>query len=371
MLGDQSGLYADLGGPGAVQAARMAVADAGGKVAGMPIEIVVGDHQNKADVGAAIARRWWDVENVDVIVDLGNSSVAAAINALSVAKKKAVLIASAPSSSLTGRDCSPWSIQWTHNTYALAEGTAKSITSFGAKSWFFITVDYTFGHALQNDASAAVSEAGGKTLGVVRHPIGSSDFSSYLLQAQAMRPDVIGFANTGGDVVNAVKQAREFGLTQSGIKLAALLMELGEVKAAGIENAQGLYLTEAYYWDRNDASRQWAKKYFDAMHKMPNMNQAGLYSALTHYLKAVESSKNVDAETVIPEMRRQPVADFFAENGYVREDGQFVHDYFLFQVKSPAESKSEWDLYKFVKTIPATEAYAPIERSACPFVKRN
>ncbi|MGY3585022.1 branched-chain amino acid transport system substrate-binding protein [Bradyrhizobium sp. USDA 4341] len=369
VLTDQAGLYADAAGPGAVEAVRMAIADFGGKVLGKPIAMVDADHQNKADIGAGIARRWYEQENVDVIVDFANSAVAFAVLELTKQKNKAMLVSSAGSSDLTGKGCSANSVQWTYNTYALANSTVRALAKEGAKSWYFVTVDYAFGHALRNDAAKTVEKVGGTIAGEVRHPLNSMDFSSYLLQAQSSKADVIAFANTGGDLANSIRQAQEFGLAQQQ-KLAAFLMQTSDIHAIGLQAAQGLQLATAFYWDLDDKTRDFAARFMAKTNKRPTMVQAGLYSAVMNYLKAVEKSGTDDGPKVIAQMKDMPIDDFFARNAFLRADGQLIHDMYLVQVKSPAESKGAWDYEKLVQVIPGKEAFATPEESACPLLKK-
>ncbi|UGA42657.1 ABC transporter substrate-binding protein [Bradyrhizobium quebecense] len=369
VLTDHAGLYADAAGPGAVEAVRMAIADFGGKVLGKPITMVDADHQNKADIGAGIARRWYEQENVDVIVDFANSAVAFAVLELTKQKNKAMLVSSAGSSDLTGKGCSANSVQWTYNTYALANSTVRALAKEGAKSWYFVTVDYAFGHALRNDAAKTVEKVGGSIAGEVRHPLNSMDFSSYLLQAQSSKADVIAFANTGGDLANSIRQAQEFGLAQQQ-KLAAFLMQTSDIHAIGLQAAQGLQLATAFYWDLDDKTRDFAARFMAKTNKRPTMVQAGLYSAVMNYLKAIEKSGTDDGPKVIAQMKDMPIDDFFARNAFLREDGQLIHDMYLVQVKSPAESKGAWDYEKLVQVIPGKEAFATPEESACPLLKK-
>lgn len=370
VLTDQAGVYADATGPGSVEAVRMAIADFGGKVAGKPIMMVDADHQNKADIGAGIARRWFENENVDVIVDFANSAVAFAVLELAKQKNKAILIASAGSSDLTGKACSPNSVQWVYNTYALANGTARALVKEGGKSWYFVTVDYAFGHALRNDAAKTVEKLGGKVAGEVRHPLNSMDFSSYILQAQSSNADVIAFANTGGDLANSIRQAQEFGLTKGKQRLAAFLMQTSDIHAIGLQAAQGLLVTTGFYWDLDDQTRAFAKKFMDKTGKRPTMVQAGLYSAVTNYLKAIEKSGTDDGPKVIAQLKSMPIDDFFARNASLREDGQLIHDMYLVQAKSPAESRGAWDYEKLVQVIPGKDAFVTPEESACPLLKK-
>ncbi len=370
VLTDQTGVYADATGPGSVEAVRMAIADFGGKVAGKSIMMVDADHQNKADIGAGIARRWFENENVDVIVDFANSAVAFAVLELAKQKNKAILIASAGSSDLTGKACSPNSVQWVYNTYALANGTARALVKEGGKDWYFVTVDYAFGHALRNDAAKTVEKLGGKVAGEVRHPLNSMDFSSYILQAQGSKADVIAFANTGGDLANSIRQAQEFGLTKGKQRLAAFLMQTSDIHAIGLQAAQGLLVTTGFYWDLDDQTRAFAKKFMDKTGKRPTMVQAGLYSAVSNYLKAIEKSGTDDGPKVIAQLKSMPIDDFFARNASLREDGQLIHDMYLVQAKSPAESKGAWDYEKLVQVIRGKDAFVSPEESACPLLKK-
>jgi branched-chain amino acid transport system substrate-binding protein len=370
VLTDMTGPYADATGPGSVEAVRMAIADFGGKVAGKPIEMVDADHQNKADVGAAIGRRWYENEKVDVIVDFANSAVALAVLELTKQKNKAMLISSAGSSDLTGKHCSPNSVQWTYNTYALANSTARALVKEGAKSWYFVTVDYAFGHALRNDAAKTVEKLGGTVVGDVRHPFNNMDFSSFLLQAQNSKADVIAFANTGSDLANSIRQAQEFGLTQGKQKVAAFLMQTSDIHAIGLKSAQGLMLTTAFYWDFDDKTRAFADKFFAKTKRRPTMVQAGLYSAVTNYLKAIERTGTDDGPKAIAEMKKMPIDDFFARNAFLREDGQLIHDMYLVQVKSPSESKGAWDYEKLVQVIPGKDAFISPEDSSCALLKK-
>ena len=370
ILNDMSGLYADISGPGAVVAARMAVEDFGAAQKGLKVEILAGDHQNKPDVGSSIARSWIDVDKVDVIVDVPTSSVALAINEI-VREKNKVFLASGPASSdLTGPKCSPNTVHWTYDTWALANGTGKAVVKTGGDTWFFITADYAFGHALQRDTAAVVVANGGRVVGEVRAPLNTSDFSSFLLQAQASRAKIIGLANAGGDTVNSIKQAAEFGIVQGGQNLAGLLMFIQDIHALGLPTAQGLLLTEAFYWDRDEASRTFAKR-FAPQYKgnMPSMIQAGVYSAVLHYLKAVEALKSTaDGKAIVAKMKEMPTDDPLFGKGMIRADGRHIHDMYLFEVKKPAESKYPWDYYKLRATIPADEAFRPLKDGGCPLV---
>ena len=371
VLNDQSGLYADLSGQGSVLAAKLAVEDFGGKIDGTPIEVIFADHQNKPDVGSNIARQWYDVEKVDVIVDVPTSSVALAINDITKSKNKVFLASGPATSDLTGKSCSPNTIHWTYDTWALANGTGKAVVQSGGDTWFFITADYAFGHALERDVTAVVKAAGGKVLGSVRHPLNASDFSSFLLQAQSSKAKVIGLANAGGDTINSIKAAAEFGIIQGGQKLAGLLVFINDVHALGLKAAQGLQLTEAFYWDRDDKTRAWSKRFSDRKKgSEPSMVQAGVYSAVLHYLKAVQALKSdADGKAVVEKMKQMPTDDPLFGKGSIRADGRKLHPMYLYQVKSPAESKKPWDYYKLVHEIPANEAFRPLSEGECPLAK--
>jgi branched-chain amino acid transport system substrate-binding protein len=370
VLNDMSSLYADLSGQGSVVAARMAVEDFGAEAKGLKVEIVSADHQNKPDVGSNVVRTWIDVDKVDVIVDVPTSSVALAVNEVVREKNKAFLVSGAATSDLTGPKCSPNTIHWTYDTWALANGTGKAIVKTGGDSWFFITADYAFGHALERDTAAVVEANGGKVVGKVRVPLNTSDFSSFLLQAQGSKAKIIGLANAGGDTINSIKQAAEFGIVSGGQNLAGLLVFITDVHALGLQTAQGLIMTEAFYWDQNDASRAFAKR-FAPQYKgnMPTMVQAGVYSAVLHYLKAVAALKNAgDGKAVIAKMKELPTDDPLFGKGTIRADGRNIHDMYLFEVKKPAESKGPWDYYKLRATIPAAEAFRPLKEGNCPLV---
>ena len=372
VLDDMSGLYADIQGPGDVVAVKMAVEDFGGTVNGKPIEVISADHQNKADVGSAIIRRWFDTEKVDAVLGLGNSAVALAGQAIAQEKNKVAITTSAASTALTGKACSPNGIHWVYDTYALATGTANAIMKQGnTDTWFFVTADYAFGHALEQDTTAVVKKNGGTVVGSVRAPINTSDFSSFLLQAQSSKAKVIGLANAGADAINSIKTASDFGLTAGGQKLAGLLVLITDIHSMGLSVAQGLMFTEAYYWDQNDETRAFAKRFAERHGgKPPTMLQAGIYSAAMHYLKAVKAAGTDEALTVIAQMKKMPVNDFMTKNGTIREDGRMMRDMYLLQAKKPSESKSEWDLMKVVATIPADEAFRPLSESECPLVKK-
>ena len=371
VLNDQSSLYADLAGQGSVVAARMAVEDFGAEKKGMKVEIVSADHQNKPDVGSSIARQWLDVDKVDVIVDVPNSGVALALNQIVRDKGKALLVSGAATADLTGKACSPNTIHWTYDTWALANGTGNAIVKTGGDTWFFLTADYAFGHALERDTEAVVTKAGGKVLGKVRHPLNTQDFSSFLLQAQASKAKIIGLANAGGDTTNAIKQAAEFGLVKGGQNLAGLLVFITDVHALGLDKAQGLIMTETFYWDTNDKTRAFAKKFAERNRQIhPTMIHAGVYSATLHYLKAVEALKSDDGTKVIAKMKEMPTDDPLFGKGTIRPDGRKVHPAYLFEVKKPSESKGPWDYYKLRSTIPAEQAFRPIDQGDCPLVKK-
>jgi len=369
VLNDQSGLYADLGGPGSVTAARMAAEDAGGMVLGKPIEIVFADHQNKADVGVAIARRWFENESVDMAIGFDNSSVALAVEQLAAEHNRIAIAGAVGSTAFTGKNCTRNEASWIYDSYALTTSLAKSTVAEGRDTWFFITVDYAFGHSLEADATAAVQAAGGKVLGSVRHPLNTSDFSSYLLQAQASGAKVVAFANGGGDMVNAVKQANEFGLTKKQ-SMVALLIFISDVHSMQLQAAQGLKFVTAFYWDRDDDSRAWSKRFFDKQGRMPTMAQASIYSAVRHYIKAIAAAGTDEARAVMVKMRELPVNDFYVKNGHVREDGRLVHDMLFAQVKTPAESGKPWDYYKVLNVIPGDQAFRPLAEGGCPLVAR-
>ncbi len=371
VLTDMSSLYADLSGQGSVIAARMAVEDFGAAKKGMKVEIISADHQNKADVGSGIARQWLDSDKVDVIVDTPNSAVALAVNQIVKEKGKAFLVSGAASSDLTGKACSPNTIHWTYDTWALANGTGSAIVKTGGDSWFFITADYAFGHALERDTEAVVIKNGGKVLGKVRHPLNTADFSSFLLQAQSSKAKIIGLANAGGDTTNAIKQAAEFGIVKGGQSLAGLLVFLTDVHALGLPTAQGLIFTEAFYWDTNDKTRSFAKRFAELDRGIhPTMIHAGVYAATLHYLKAVEALKGDDGTKVIAKMKDTPTDDPLFGKGTIRADGRKLHPMYLFEVKKPAESKAPWDYYKLRATIPAEQAFRPIDQGDCPLVKK-
>jgi branched-chain amino acid transport system substrate-binding protein len=371
VLTDMSSLYADATGKGSLAAVQMAVADYGGKVKGKPVEVISADHQNKPDVGVGIARNWYDNEKVDAIFDVPTSSVALPVSALTREKNKININSGGGSSDITGVACSPNTIHWTYDTYALSNVAGRAMVKRGEDTWFFVTADYAFGMALERDAANVVKESGGKVLGNVRHPLNSSDFSSFLLQAQASKAKVVALANAGGDTTNALKQASEFGITKAGQKMIALLQEITDTHALGVKETQGLIVTDAFYWDMNDETRAFSKRFLDKVGHMPTMIQAGLYSATMHYLKAIEAIGTDEAPKVMAQMRATPINDFFAKGGKIRIDGRMVHDMYLFEVKKPEESKGEWDLYKLIATVPGDEAFRPLDKGGCPLVKTN
>jgi branched-chain amino acid transport system substrate-binding protein len=372
VLTDMSSLYADLAGPGSVAAARLAVADFLAKNPGYKVEIISGDHQNKPDVGSSIANQWYDVEKVDLIVDTPNSGVALAVNEITRNKNKVFINSGAASSDLTGPKCSPNTVHWTYDTWMLANGTGKAIVKTGGDTWFFLTADYAFGHALERDTSAVVEANGGKVVGKVRHPLNTNDFSSFLLQAQSSKAKIIGLANAGGDTINSIKQAAEFGIVKGGQKLAGLLVFASDVNSLGLKTAQGLTFTETWYWDLNDGSREWTKRWQkerNAAGKIPTMVQAGVYAGVAHYLKAVAAvGSAADGKAVVAKMKEMPTDDPLFGKGVVRADGRKTHDAFLFEVKSEAESKYPGDIYKLLSTIPAAEAFRPLKDGGCPLV---
>jgi len=372
VMNDQSGLYSDLSGQGSVWAARKAVEDyCKANACATKIEVVFADHQNKPDVGSNVVRQWYDVDKVDVVVDVPTSSVALAVNTITKDKNKVFLVSGAASADLTGKACTPNTVHWTYDTWSLANGTANAIVKTGGDTWFFLTADYAFGHALERDTTAVVEKAGGKVVGKVRHPFPGQDFSSFLLQAQQSKAKIIGLANAGGDTINSIKQAGEFGIVEGGQNLAGLLVFITDVHALGLKTAQGLIFTESWYWDLNDANRAFATE-FAAANKgnRPTMVQAGVYSAVTHYLKAVHALKSdADGAAVVAKMKEMPTDDRLFGKGSIRQDGRKIHPMYLFEVKKPAESKGPWDYYKLRATIPAEEAFRPLADGGCPLVK--
>lgn len=371
VLNDQSGLYADFGGPTSVIAARMAVEDFGGKVLGRTIEVVSADHQNKTDIATATARKWFDLDKVEAIADLTNSAVALAVQALAAERGKITLASGPFSARLTNEACNPTSFHWTFDTYASSVGTARGVLQDGGKDWFLLAADYAFGAQMAADVTKTVTAGGGKVMGQVNHPVNNSDFASFLLQAQASGAKVVGLANAGADTINSIKQAAEFGLTDKGQKLVALGLVISDVHALGLEQSKGLIATTAYYWDRDDASREFAKRFEERTKRKPGMVQAGVYSSVLHYLKAVQAAGTIDGKVVAEKMRELPVNDFFSQGGVVRKDGRMAHDMYLIQVKTPEESKGPWDYYKVLRTLPADQVTMPLAESACPLVKQG
>jgi branched-chain amino acid transport system substrate-binding protein len=370
VLNDRSGIYADLAGEGSVIAAQMAVEDFKAAEKGIIVEIISADHQNKPDVASTIARQWYDQEGVDVILDVPTSSAALAVNDVTREKNKVFINSGAASSDLTGSKCSPNTVHWTYDTWALANGTGSAMVQTGGKKWFFLTADYAFGHALERDTSAVVKAAGGEVVGSVRHPFPGTDFSSFLLQAQSSGAEVIGLANAGGDTINSIKQAAEFGITQGGQALAGLLVFLTDVHALGLQTAQGLVLTESFYWDLNDQTREWSKRFAEKGDgDMPTMVQAGVYAGVLHYLKAVEATGGKDPTAIMAKMKEMPTDDPLFGKGSVRVDGRKIHDMYLFKVKAPDQSKGAWDYYELVSTIPADKAFRPLADGGCELAK--
>ncbi|RZJ26471.1 MAG: ABC transporter substrate-binding protein [Haliea sp.] len=369
VLTDISGVYADISGKGAVEAVKMAVEDFGGKMFGKPIDVVFADHQNKADVGAAKAREWYDSGNVDMINDLANSGVALAVAGVAKEKKRHAIVNNASNVGVTNAQCSPYTVHYAYDAYSLANGTGRSIVEGGGDTWFFLTVDFAFGIGLEQQVGDVVRANKGRVVGAARHPLGTTDFSSYVLQAQASKAKIIGLASTGNDTINAIKAANEFGVTKNQ-KLAALLLWINDVHALGLPTAQGLQLTNAWYWDMNDESRAFARRYLQRVGQMPNMAHAGDYSSTMHYLKAVQAARSDDPDAVSAKMREMPINDMFAKNGKIRVDGRMVHDMYLWEVKSPAESKYAWDYLKLIKTISGEQAFMPLSQSTCYLAKR-
>jgi branched-chain amino acid transport system substrate-binding protein len=370
VLSDFSSVYADIGGMGNVEATKMAIEDFGGSMFGKPIELVTADALNKPDNAASIARKWYGDEGVDMIIDLPTSAVALAVMELSKQYEKIMIVTDAASSDITGKSCSPYTAHWTYDTYSNAHAVGSAIVKNGGDSWFFITADYVAGHSIERDTSDVVRAAGGKVLGSTEHPLNTADFSSFLLQAQASKAKIIGLANAGGDTINAIKQAGEFGIVAGGQNLAAIVMFISDVNSLGLNLAQGLIVTEAYYWDLNDQTRAFGKRFFERMKRMPTMNQAATYSATLHYLNAVRASGTRDTKPVLAKMRETPVRDAFTSNGTLREDGRMVHSMFLFQVKKPEESKGPWDYYNLLAEVPGDQAFRPIKDGGCPLVNK-
>lgn len=370
VLTDLSGTYSDLAGKGAVLATKMAIDDfVAAEKPNFKVEMVSADHQNKGDIAANKAREWFEKDKVDVASELVTTSVALAVQKIAKDKNKIVLMSGPGSTAITNENCNDVSVHWTYDTYALANGTAKAVTQAGGKKWFFLTADYAFGHALEKDASDVVKANGGEVMGAVRHPFPGNDFSSYLLKAQSSGAQVIGLANAGGDTINSIKQAAEFGITPKQ-SLAGLLVFITDVHSLGLKNTQNMFLTEGFYWDLNDETRAWSKRFFEQHKRMPTMVQAGQYSSIMHYLKAIKAINSDDTAKVMAQMKKTPVNDFFAKNGKIRDDGRMVHDMYLLQVKKPAESKTPWDYYHVKATIPAAAAFQPLSASRCPLIKK-
>ena len=373
VLSDMSGLYADIGGPGSVVAAKMAVDDyLKASKSQLKVEVVSADHQNKPDVGSSVARKWYDSDGVDMIIDVPTSSVGLAINQVTKEKGKAYINTGSATSDLTGKDCSPNTVHWLYDTWMLANGTGSAVVKSGGDTWFFLTADYAFGHALERDTSEVVKASGGKVLGSVRVPLATQDFSSFLLQAQSSKAKIVGLANAGGDTINSIKQASEFGITKGGQKLAGLLVFLPDVHGLGLNVAQGLQITEAFYWDLNDQTRAWSKRFAAANGgKYPSSDHAGVYAGALHYLKAVDAAKTDDGAKIVAKMKELPTDDPLFGKGQVRADGRKIHPVHLFEVKKPSESKGPYDYYKVLQTIPADKAFRPIDQGNCPLVAKK
>ena len=369
VMTDFGSVYSDIGGAGNVEGAKMAIEEFGGTMFGKPIELVTADPQMKADIAANIARKWYEAENVDMIIDLPTSATALAAMEMSKRYEKIMIITDAASSDITGKSCSPYTAHWTYDTYSNAHTVGSAVVKQGGDSWFFITADYLFGHSIERDVSDVVKAAGGKILGSARHPLNTSDFSSFLLQAQASKAKIVGLANAGGDTINAIKQAAEFGIVASGQKLAGIVMFISDIHSLGLKMSQGLIITEAYYWDQNERTRAFGKKFFERMKRMPSMNQAATYSGTLHYLKAVKAAGTRDTKTVLAKMREMPVRDAFTDNGYLREDGRMVHSMLLLEVKKPEESKYPWDYYKILAEVPGDQVFRPMKDGGCPLIK--
>ncbi|MGJ4886944.1 ABC transporter substrate-binding protein [Bradyrhizobium sp. HKCCYLS3077] len=370
VLGDFSSVYSDIGGQGNLEATKLAVEEFGGTMFGKPIEVISADPQNKADIAASISRKWYENEAVDMIIDMPTSATALAGMEMSKQFEKIMIVTDAASSDITGKSCSPYTLHWTYDTYGNAHTVGQAIVKNGGDSWFFITADYLFGHSIERDTGDVVRAAGGKVVGSARHPLNNQDFSSFLLQAQASKAKIIGMANGGGDTINTIKQAAEFGIVAGGQNLAGIVMFISDIHSLGLKLAQGLIITEAYYWDLNDRTRAFGKRFFDKMKRMPTMNQAATYSATLHYLNAVKAAGTRDTKPVLAKMRETPVRDAFTDNGIVREDGRMVHSMFLFEVKKPEESKGPWDYYKVLAEVPGDQAFRPLKDGNCPYVKQ-
>jgi branched-chain amino acid transport system substrate-binding protein len=369
LIGDFQSVYSDIGGPGNVEAAKMAIEEFGGAMFGKPIELITADVQNKADIAGSLARKWYENEGVDMIIDMPTSATALAGMEMSRQFEKIMIVTDAASSDITGKSCSPYTVHWTYDTYANAQTVGSAIVKNGGNTWFFITADYLFGHSIERDTGDVVRAAGGTVVGSARHPLNTADFSSFLLQAQSSKAKIVGLANGGSDTINAIKQAAEFGIVAGGQNLAGIVMFISDIHSLGLKLAQGLIITEAYYWDLNDRTRAFGKRFFDRMKRMPTMNQAATYSATLHYLNAVKAAATKETRPVLAKMRETPVRDAFTDNGVLREDGRMVHSMFLFQVKKPEESKAPWDYYKLLAEVPADQAFRPLKDGGCPLVK--
>jgi branched-chain amino acid transport system substrate-binding protein len=371
VLTDMSGQFSHESGEGAVTAVKMAVEDFGGKVLGKPVEVLVADHQNKPDTASGLARKWFDVDHVDMVANLINSSIALSVSQLAKEKNRIAIINGSGASRLTNDACTPNSVHYAYDTYALARGTGSALMKAGQKSWYFLTADYAFGHALEADTSAVVKGMGGEVVGATRYPVETFDQSSFLLQAQSSKAQVVALAGSGNVLVNAIKSAQEFGIQKSGQTLAGLLVWETDIKSLGLSVGQGLVLTTAFYWDRDDETRAWSKRFYERMKRMPHMGDAGDYSSTIHYLKAIEAAGTDEAQAVMSKMREMPINDFFAKGGRIREDGRMVHDMYVYEVKKPSESKGEWDYYKLREVIPGDQAFRPLKDSVCPLVKKG
>ncbi len=369
LIGDFQSVYSDIGGTGNVEATRMAIEEFGGTMFGKPIELITADAQNKADIAGALARKWYENEAVDMIIDMPTSATALAGMEMSKQFEKIMIVTDAASSDITGKSCSPYTVHWTYDTYANAHTVGSAIVKNGGGTWFFITADYLFGHSIERDTGDVVRAAGGTVVGSARHPLNTADFSSFLLQAQASKAKIVGLANGGADTINAIKQAAEFGIVAGGQNLAGIVMFISDINSLGLKLAQGLIITEAYYWDLNDRTRAFGKRFFERMKRMPTMNQASTYSATLHYLNAVKAAGTKETRPVLEKMRATPVRDAFTDNGVLREDGRMVHSMFLFEVKKPEESKAPWDYYKVLAEVPGDQAFRPLKDGGCPLIK--
>jgi branched-chain amino acid transport system substrate-binding protein len=369
LIGDFQSVYSDIGGMGNVEATRMAIEEFGGTMFGKPIELITADAQNKADIAGALARKWYENEAVDMIIDMPTSATALAGMEMSRQFEKIMIVTDAASSDITGKSCSPYTVHWTYDTYANAHTVGSAIVKNGGDTWFFITADYLFGHSIERDTGDVVRAAGGTVVGSAKHPLNTADFSSFLLQAQASKAKIVGLANGGADTINAIKQAAEFGIVAGGQNLAGIVMFISDINSLGLKLAQGLIITEAYYWDLNDRTRAFGKRFFERMKRMPTMNQASTYSATLHYLNAVKAAGTKETRPVLEKMRATPVRDAFTDNGMLREDGRMVHSMFLFEVKKPEESKAPWDYYKVLAEVPGDQAFRPLKDGGCPLIK--